>query len=175
MTPTEFVQQLQRCHRQIYSCIYCLVANWSDADEVYQETCKVLWEKRDQFEMGTSFRAWACRIATNQARHMYRKRVVKVIPFSDVAFSSVERAIHSMVDDDFDDSSDRRHTALRECTSRLRQNHLDLIVFRYAQSLSLKAIAERLGRSDSAVSRMLSRIHVLLFDCVKNAVAKDAL
>ena len=70
---------LVRLHTsQVLAYINALVLNWNDADDLFQETCLVLWQKFDEFVPGTNFLAWALRIAnfkvmrfqTQQSRRM---------------------------------------------------------------------------------------------------------
>ena len=51
--------------KRIYEFILMLVIRRADADEVFQETCLVLWNKFDGLEANTpgGFYAWACKIA----------------------------------------------------------------------------------------------------------------
>ena len=46
-------------YNRIKSFIFSLVPNTSDADDVMQETSRIIWEKFEEFEVGTNFLAWA--------------------------------------------------------------------------------------------------------------------
>ena len=61
-----FVEHLTDQQRDLYAYIMTLLPRVQDADEVLQETNRILWTKRADFREGTSFRAWACRIAHYQ-------------------------------------------------------------------------------------------------------------
>src|SRR2546430_12593207 len=54
---------MTRHQRQIFSYIYVLVPNRSDAEDLLQETSLVICEKFHEFREGTDFVAWACQIA----------------------------------------------------------------------------------------------------------------
>src|SRR5262245_27195115 len=58
-----FVRLFAQHEHQVYAYIVSVLANWADADEVMQETSVALWEMFDDFQEGTSFCSWACRIA----------------------------------------------------------------------------------------------------------------
>ena len=45
----EFAHLLQRSAGQIVAYLHALLLNWSDAEDVFQETCLLLWEKFDEF------------------------------------------------------------------------------------------------------------------------------
>lgn len=51
----EFLQLLMANHKRIYAFILGMVANYQDAEALFQETILVMWSKFDQFEQGTSF------------------------------------------------------------------------------------------------------------------------
>ena len=59
----EFVRLLTVHQPDIYVYLRSLVLDPDEASEILQDTNLVLWEKRDQFEIGTNFRAWAFQIA----------------------------------------------------------------------------------------------------------------
>src|SRR4051812_30687389 len=68
-----FVQLLGQSQRRIFLFVMSMVPNWSDAEEIIQETNLLLWREFDKFQPGTNFAAWACRIALNQTL-AWRKR-----------------------------------------------------------------------------------------------------
>ena len=63
----EFTRLLLENQKRIWGLVLSLVPRGSDADDVMQETCAVLWRKFDQFEAGTNFGAWALRIEIGRA------------------------------------------------------------------------------------------------------------
>ena len=64
---------MTRHQRQIFSYIYILVPNRSDAEDLLQETSLVICEKFHEFEEGTDFVAWACQIAYWRIRYSRQK------------------------------------------------------------------------------------------------------
>src|SRR6187455_1412292 len=59
----EFARLFSRHARRIYAFIMTLVFNHHDAEEVFQNTNVVLWNKFADFQPGSNFFAWASRIA----------------------------------------------------------------------------------------------------------------
>ena len=59
----EFIRLFLQNERRIYAFIVSLLPDLTDAEDVLQETSVVLWEKFDQFQPGTNFVSWACKIA----------------------------------------------------------------------------------------------------------------
>ena len=59
----EFVSLVRLYTSQVLAYINALLLNRNDAEDLFQETCLVLWQKFDEFQPGTNFLAWALRIA----------------------------------------------------------------------------------------------------------------
>ena len=74
----EFSELVRLYASRMLAYIDALLLNRNDAEDLFQETCIVLWQKFDEFSSGTNFLAWALRIADykvmnfqqKQARHM---------------------------------------------------------------------------------------------------------
>ena len=62
-----FTDYIQRYQAQLVRYIFVLVRNAEDAQDVFQRTCIVLWNKFDQFDPGQKFLAWACGVARLEA------------------------------------------------------------------------------------------------------------
>ncbi len=80
-----FMRLFTRDQRHVYYYIRSLVPNPADAEEILQQTSLVLWEKFGQFEPGTNFRAWACKIARFEVFN-HRARQNRVKPLFGEAF-----------------------------------------------------------------------------------------
>ena len=63
----EFAALLQQTTRQLLTYLNAVLFRWDDAEDVFQETCLVLWEKFSEFQPGTNFLAWALCVARNKA------------------------------------------------------------------------------------------------------------
>jgi hypothetical protein len=63
----------QRRSWRIYLFIASLLTKPSDVEDVYQQTCLALWNKRDQLPQVRHFFSWACGFARNEALHQIRK------------------------------------------------------------------------------------------------------
>ena len=87
----EFVELYSGAARRIYSFILTLVSSESDADDVFQEASKVLWQKFDQYVPGTNFYSWACRIAHYQALYWRQRQQKWRVQFDPEFFEAVAR------------------------------------------------------------------------------------
>src|SRR5262245_63568369 len=69
-----FLRLLLAHQRRIFAYVLALVPHWSDAEDIVQETCAVLWRKFDEFVPGTDFNAWALSIARYQVMNFRKKQ-----------------------------------------------------------------------------------------------------
>ncbi|MEX0718198.1 MAG: sigma-70 family RNA polymerase sigma factor [Planctomycetaceae bacterium] len=162
----EFVQLFTRHQRRLYLYVLSLIGDPVEAEEVLQETNVVIWSKFDQFEKGTNFHAWACRIATYQVLKHRERRQRDKLYFSDDFIQTI--AAEGRFDSD---QSDLRRVALVECLKKLRERDRELIRQRYAPGETGKGIAERLGRPANSVYQSLGRIRRTLLECITRRLA----
>ena len=62
----EFVQLLVTHQSVIRAYVISLLPGLAEAEDVIQNTNEVLWTKRESFELGTNFKAWALTTARFQ-------------------------------------------------------------------------------------------------------------
>jgi RNA polymerase sigma-70 factor (ECF subfamily) len=161
----EFAHLFGRHARQIYAYILTLIPHWADAEDVFQETSTIIWEKFDEFTPGTNFRAWACQVAYYRAI-WFRQRQKKVaVPFGEEFFRLVAAETLSQ-----QDRLEERHVALAGCVQKLPRHDRDLIERCYAPGMTIRQAAVELGRSPDVAYKALKRIHRELFDCVETAM-----
>ena len=110
----QFLRLYTRHQHRILAYIYTLVPNRADAEDLLQDTAVLLWERFEQFELGTDFIAWACRVAFLKVSN-HRKRFARSkLLFHDELLETVaERAIALAPE------LDGRRAALQECLKRL--------------------------------------------------------
>jgi len=157
-----FLDEFSRHHRQIVGYIYGLLHNHNDADDVFQRTSLVLWQKFDKFEPETDFVAWACRIAYLQTCNFVRTAGRDRLQFSN-------ELLEILADErtEYQQESSRRALALRDCIEQLSLRHRNLIKQAYGEEGAVGRLAENLGRAVQTVYNQLSRIRRVLFRCVE--------
>src|SRR5262245_57502343 len=79
----EFASLLERHQTQLFSYIYSLVRDLNDADDLFQQTSLILWDKFDQFDGEKSFIAWSCGVARYEVLNFLRSRSRQRLYFSD--------------------------------------------------------------------------------------------
>ncbi|GAA5510984.1 sigma-70 family RNA polymerase sigma factor [Novipirellula caenicola] len=163
----EFVRLLAMHSSKVMSFIRILTMNHQDdAEEIFQLTCVVLWQKFSQYDPTGNFAAWACRIAHYETlKHRESKRRIKLL--SDDALEALAEAAMPISAE----LSERR-TALSECLKKLPASDHDLIRQKYFEGLSVGEISNRLGRSTHAIYRELSKVHGMLLRCVQRSATE---
>src|SRR6266550_2379091 len=108
------VALVTRHQRQIFSYIYVLVPNRSDAEDLLQETSLVICEKFHEFREGTDFVAWACQIAYWRVRYSRQKFARSKVVFDQEIVDVVAQTAGQMTEE-----LDDRHEALARCLEKL--------------------------------------------------------
>ena len=162
-----FMAELLRHQRRIYLFIASLLNNPSDVEDVYQQTCLALWNKRDQLPQVRDFFSWACGFARNEALHQIRKtsRSRHLYLPDDLLATLAEEFEQDLSKDD------DRLNALTGCLGRLQSQHRDLLERAYQGIESIKEIATEMGISAAALTMRLQRIRHALLKCIEAAVA----
>jgi RNA polymerase sigma-70 factor (ECF subfamily) len=168
-SPEDFVRLFTRYQRKVYWYIFALLHDPHDAEEVFQETAIVLWQKFATFQPGTSFVAWACRVAYNKVLRFRDDHKRDVPCFSSLFMEEVAPELLAVIDMD---ATDLLHEQLAECMGRLSPQDRDLIERRYKPGATTKRVAAEVGRSTDAVYKALNRIHQALFDCMSRGLLR---
>jgi RNA polymerase sigma-70 factor (ECF subfamily) len=166
--PRQFLQLFMENERRIYGFIVSILPNLSDAEDVLQETSLILWQKFSQFEVGTDFVAWACRVAQFRVLKFYEKRGRSKLQFDAAALEAVANEAIGMAP-----LLEDRHHALAKCLESLTPRDRDLLQRRYAEDATPQQISSQVGRSIHAIYKALSRIHDGLMLCVQKRLQKE--
>jgi len=161
----EFVRLLTHHSSRIFGFVLALCVNRSDAEDVFQNTSVVLWEKFDAYEPGTNFLAWACRIAYFEVLYDRRKSS-RVKTLSDAAWQALAADALTVAEQKED-----YQEALAACLDKLAAADREMLEQKYFSQRSVAEIAERCSRSVHSVYRALSRIHDVLLECMRRAMS----
>ncbi|WP_425397307.1 sigma-70 family RNA polymerase sigma factor [Aeoliella sp.] len=162
----QFVQLLVGEQLSLINYITMLLADPHAANNVLQETNLVLWRKAKEFQLGTSFSAWAQKVAYWQVQAYVRNRVRDRHVFSKELIDQLA----NRANDEPDDTA--VHVTLRHCLKNTSKTNLDLLRRRYEDGLSIAALAKRTGKSISAVKVRLMRIRQALLQCIEQNMSE---
>ena len=161
----EFVRLFTSHQLDIYLYVHSLVPDPNDAGEVLQNANVVLWEKREQFELGRDFRPWAFQVARYEVLKFKSTRKRKCLCFSDALVDelALEATNCGSIGDDILDE-------MRRCVAQLAARDRDVLNRRYSAMASCESIAKSIGQPVRWVYKALSRIRRELYDCVARHV-----
>lgn len=154
---------LQNEHH-LFNFILMLVSNYSDAEDLLQETATTLWSKFDSFEEGTNFMAWARQIVRYKISNYYRTKKID--------FGLDEEVLDTLADaaNRVSQSIDNRKAALTICLKKLQPTDANLLQMRYYQRIPISKIAVRMEQSPHTLYKRMSKIIRLLQACIQKTI-----
>ncbi|MEN8128219.1 MAG: sigma-70 family RNA polymerase sigma factor [Planctomycetota bacterium] len=156
-----FLDLYSKVQPRLYSFIMMLVQSNHDADEIFQETSALLWDKFDQYQEGTNFGAWAVSIAKYQVFDYLRKNKKykrRLSPEMLQGIADIAEAESGGINE--------RIQVLRGCLYKLDRMNRSLLSLRYQQNVSVEQIAQRKGVSTGVIYRKLTKIFGVLRKCI---------
>ena len=163
---SQFVEELTTIQLPLRIYIQSLLPGDSAAADVAQHANALLWQKRDTFELGTNFKAWAFSVARYEVLN-YRKRQARdsMLVFSDELEETIAEELSGR-----SDSIEHQHELLQKCLSKLKPKDRDLLLHRYAKSGTLRDFAARSGRSVGGLKVTLFRLRSSLLHCMRQGM-----
>ncbi len=159
----EYVQEVTRHQRAIYGFIRSMIPDASTADDLLQETNIALLKAAPRFKKGSDFLPFATKVAHNKVIDHFRKekRHSGLIFDSSLADKIAGKLCATPL------GSPARIEALESCLERLTQPDRHLLVRRYRESETVRAIAADTGRSESSLQNHLAKLRDLLRQCIR--------
>lgn len=165
----EHVRLIAQAQRRLYAYIFTLMRHPADADDLLQETNVVLWRKRETYESGTNYIAWAFAIARLQVLAHRSRQARRGILFDDDLLEEIAK-VASIESEQYD----RRNAALQNCLQKLTATQRDLISRRYQPDGAVNSLAAEIGKTSKAVSASLRRVRDKLRQCIERTLAAEA-
>ena len=159
----EFVRELTNHQTVMLAYIRSRVTGSSGARDLLQDVNITLWQRRDTFELGTNFKAWAFQTIRYHILNQRRRLASQGwLVFDD---DLIERMASGS--DVESDGLEERHLALRKCLLRLRPQDRDLLFHRYATDAPLQEFADRTKRSAGTLKAILYNLRTSLRKCIE--------
>jgi len=157
-----FEELVRRHQRGLFSYLYRMCRNSSDAEEMAQAAMVKAWEKLAGFRGASSFKTWLYRIGTNLCFNLRTRR------------KPTEELCETMAapDSERPDAAFRqkmREEAVRKALDCLPDDQRAALVLSVYQDMSYKEIAETIGKTVRAVDSLLFRAKTN----VRKALAED--
>lgn len=162
----EFTERLGRHRSQLFGYIYSLVRDLDDADDLFQQTSLVLWEKFERYDPEKRFLAWACGVARFEVLNFLRTRRRRRLVLCEEA---ADLLIEAFDDRAFELAEDRR-AALADCLKKLGPQDMKLLDDCYGRPSRIPDVAREWGRSSQSIHNSLRRIRQALHECVRRSL-----
>jgi len=161
----QFVSSLARHHSLIRGFIGTLLPHQTDAEDVFQQTCLVLWRKWNTFDSSQSFASWACGIAFYEVKNFQRVQSRDRHYFSDELLSLIATQQNKSISE-----SEHQKQALQNCIQKLDLDNQKLILDCYHGQQTIQEVADQLGRSRDAIYKKLGRLRLKLMECMQQTL-----
>ncbi|MEO8352595.1 MAG: sigma-70 family RNA polymerase sigma factor [Chthoniobacteraceae bacterium] len=159
---SQFVTLLTEHQLGLRLYVQSLLPGDSAAKDVAQHANATLWQKRDDFTLGTNFKAWAFSVARFEVLN-YRKQQARD---SRLIFSEELEATFADELAGHSDELERRHEALQQCLGKLREKDRALLLHRYSKAGTLQEFAAAAGRTVGGLKVTLHRLRSALLACM---------
>ncbi len=163
-----FVQLFARVRENLFAYIFTLLPQWSDAEDVFQQTSLVLWRKFGEFQPESNFLAWACRVALFEVRNFQRTASRDRLRFDDAVLAQLaqQRVISP-------EDANRKREFLLECIDKLSDDQRALLLRTYDDEKTIRQLADEFDRAPQTLYNRLNRIRRTLFECVQAAMRRQ--
>ena len=166
-----FSELLEGNYRALYGYIYSVVRNFSDTEELLQETSLILWQKFDEFDPETNFSTWACQVAKFTVLNYFRKEKRRRAHFTNVLQSHLLTiAIEEDVSPD-----DVRRDALEHCLGQLTPTQRDMVCDFYSETKTVPEIAQEHSRAPQGIYGSMHHIRRKLLECINRYLDRETL
>lgn len=141
--------------------IFTLTGRREDVEDILQETNRVLWRKREMFEEGTHFWAWASKVAYFQVMAFRRRISRDRHVFGD-------DALHLMADECAEDRGVDvfQQERLKHCMEQLPERQREAVTLFYFREAETGEVGRTMKLKENAVSQLLFRARQNLKNCL---------
>lgn len=163
----DFLRMFLTVETDLRAFVRSVLRNVAAEEDVVQDTALVLWEKFAEYDRSRPFGAWARGVAAKRLLKRREKEARSPATLAPEAVQALLEAFDRVTDQDIS----RRQEALEECLGRLPDKSREVIERRYRDERSPQQIADESGRSIAAVYQVLSRVRLLLEECIRERLA----
>ena len=165
-----FVRLFSKYEGNVRAFVSSLLPDWNGVDEVMQQTSLVMWRKSDQFNYSgedKSYLDWAFMIARYEVLKYRRKWATERLIFSEDVYELLAKEAEEVAV-----GQSEREKALKGCLQKLQESQRSLIQTSYADGISIKDAAAKVGRTPTGLYKALARIRKHLHNCILSEMKK---
>ena len=165
----DFVRELTNYQTAMLAYVRSLMPGSAGARDLLQEVNITLWQKRESFEIGTNFKAWAFQtIRYHILNHRRRMMSQGWLIFDDDLIEVVSPVLEVEPQE-----IEERHLALRSCLQKLRPQDRELLHQRYFTDMSLHQYATSTERSAGTLKATLFNLRAVLRRCIEQQLKEN--
>jgi RNA polymerase sigma-70 factor, ECF subfamily len=161
----DFAALYSKHHLDLLRYVLTLLPNRPLAEDVVQETARLLWQKIDRFDPAQPFWPWARGFARLEVLKVRRREMIRAKYFSD---ELVEQLAEERMANESGLAAQRE--TLAACLEKLDGPARELLMNRYGREVTLQQLAEQEGKSANALYLAVHRIRQKLIECVNRAL-----
>lgn len=155
-----FDELVKRYENKVFTIAYRFVGNYTDANDLAQETFIRVYHALPSFRGDSSFATWLYRIASNvcrdELRRQRRQKKVSLDELMSQPGGNASLADNSMTPEEVLEKNELQR-AVQQCLDTLSDEHRLILVMREIQGLSYEEIAVSLDCSLGTVKSRLNR------------------
>ena len=158
-----FVVVVDGCQDAVWRVVATILEDRAATEELVHRAFIRAYERLESYAIGSDPIAWLATIARNLARNHLRDRQrerQRLHLYQESVLATSEHAATWQAEDA------RLRQSLAECRESLAADAQEALRLFYSDDLPIAAVATRLGRSDAATQKLLSRVRIALRDCV---------
>lgn len=168
LTDAQFVDCLSSNQARLRAYAISMVRSPSDADDLLQNACLTLWEKREQYDSDRKFFPWACGFVLIEILRHRRKMATDKLMFDAELINTLSEEYLADAD-----AYDMRRETMHKCLAKLNGEDRGLLEDRYCMNVKPKEISEMHGLPLPTIYGSLSRIRRALHRCIKANLAQQ--
>ena len=164
----DFAALYSKCHLDLLRYVLTLLPDRALAEDVVQETARLLWQKFDEFDSALPFWPWARKFAYLEVLKVRKRAAVHAKYFSD---ELVEQLTEDRAAQEQELTAQRE--ALAGCLNKLDAPARALLIERYGREVALHELARQQGKSANALYLTMHRIRQKLVECVNRTLRRE--
>lgn len=162
-------QEMKNIQLDLRGYVISLTGPMGEVEEIMQQTNITVWQKRADFQAGTSFKSWVFSIAHFKMLGLRRDALRRGhVAFSEETIEHISHAAEAKFAEE-----NQQLLFLRQCIKQLKKKEQMLIQEFYTKGHSLTAYAKRVGKSVAAVHKSISRVRLKLRECINQKQGLD--
>jgi RNA polymerase sigma-70 factor (ECF subfamily) len=165
----QFVECLTSSQTRLRAYAISLVRSPVDADDLLQNACLTLWEKRETYDTERNFFSWACGFVLIEILRFRRKKATDKLMFDEALINTLAAEYVAKSGE-----YDLRREKLHLCVAKLSKKDRGLLRDRYSLGVKPKEMSQLRGWPLTTVYSALSRIRKSLYQCIEANLAQQS-